>query len=101
MPSKPSPISRRRLLKTGAAAVGGGASALLGGGIVAAQGGAPAIQTNAQGGRKFQAFVKYNGDLPIVQELTVRPLAGRQVLLRTEAAQACYTRLDQGLVPRS
>jgi S-(hydroxymethyl)glutathione dehydrogenase/alcohol dehydrogenase len=99
MPSKSSRISRRRLLKTGAAAVGGGASVLLGGGTVIAQGGAPAILTNAQGGRKFKGFVKYNGDLPMVQELTVRPLTGRQVLLRTQAAQTCYTSVDQVLIP--
>jgi S-(hydroxymethyl)glutathione dehydrogenase/alcohol dehydrogenase len=94
-------ISRRRVLKTaGVAAVGGGATALLGGGIVAAQGGAPAILTNAQGGRKFKGFVKYNTrDVPSVQELTVRPLTGRQVLLRTEAAQTCYTSVDQVLIP--
>jgi S-(hydroxymethyl)glutathione dehydrogenase/alcohol dehydrogenase len=99
MPSKSSPISRRRILKTaGAAAVGGGA-ALLGGSGLDAQQGAPAILTNNQGGRRFRAFVKHNGDLPVVQQLTVRPLTGRQVLLRTEAAQTCYTSVDQVLIP--
>jgi len=99
--AKSSLISRRRVLKTaGVAAVGGGANALLGGGIGAAQGGAPAILTNAQGGRKFKGFVKYNTrDIPSVQELTVRPLTGRQVLMRTEAAQTCYTSVDQVLIP--
>ena len=100
MESRSSSLSRRRVLKTaGAAAVGGGA-ALLGSSIVAAQGGAPAVLTNAQGGRKFKAFVKYNTrDLPAVQELTVRPLTARQVLIRTEAAQTCYTSVDQVLIP--
>src|SRR6266446_2205389 len=99
--AKSSLISRRRVLKTaGVAAVGGGATALLGGGGVAAQGEAPAILTNAQGGRKFLGFVKYNTrDVPSVQELTVRPLTGRQVLMRTEAAQTCYTSVDQVLIP--
>jgi len=99
--AKSSLLSRRRVLKTaGVAAVGGGATALLGGGMAAAQGRAPAILTNAQGGRKFKGFVKYNSrDVPSVQELTVRPLTGRQVLLRTEAAQTCYTSVDQVLIP--
>jgi S-(hydroxymethyl)glutathione dehydrogenase/alcohol dehydrogenase len=91
-------ISRRRALKTaGAAAVGGGA-ALLGAGTLEAQGGAPAILTNAQGGRKFKAFVKSSLDLPTVVELTARPLTGNQVLLRVEAAQTCYTSIEQVLV---
>ena len=91
-------MSRRRVLKTaGIAAVGGGAS-LLGGSIVAAQGGAPAILTNTQGGRKFNAFVKSSPDLPTVVEVTARALTGNQVLLRVEAAQTCYTSVDQVLV---
>src|SRR3990172_4590097 len=99
MPSK-STISRRRVLKTvGIAAVGGGTAALLGGGALAAQGGAPAILTNTQGGRKFKAFVKYNNDLPTAQELTVRPITGRQIVIRQEAAQTCYTSVDQVLIP--
>ena len=63
---------------------------------LAAQGGAPAILTNAQGGRKFKAFVKYStANLPEVLELTVRPIAGRQLVIRQEAAQTCYTSIDQ------
>lgn len=93
-------LSRRRVLKTaGAAAVGGGAAALLGGSLAAAQGGAPAIVTNNQGGRRFRGFVKYNNNLPSVETLTVRPLTARQVLMRTESAQTCYTNVDQVLIP--
>src|SRR5688572_4875643 len=93
-------MSRRRVLKTaGAAAVGGGA-ALLGGGGLAAQGGAPAVLTNAQGGRRFKAFVKYNSaEVPRVVDLTLRPITGRQMVIRTEAAQTCYTSVDQVLIP--
>ncbi|HEY7440880.1 MAG TPA: alcohol dehydrogenase catalytic domain-containing protein, partial [Vicinamibacterales bacterium] len=100
MVAKPSTLSRRRVLKTaGAASLGGGATALFGASNLAAQGGAPAITTNAQGGRKFRAFVKYSNDPPSIQELTVRPLTGRQVLMRQEAAQTCYTSVDQVLLP--
>ena len=92
-------MSRRRVLKTaGAAAVGGGA-AMLGAGALAAQGGAPAVVTNAQGGRRYKAFVKFGPGLPEVVELTARPLTGNMVLLRVDAAQTCYTSVDQVLIP--
>jgi S-(hydroxymethyl)glutathione dehydrogenase / alcohol dehydrogenase len=97
MASKSSRVSRRRILKTaGAAAVGG--AAFLGGGAVA-QGPGPAILTNTQAGRRFKAFVKYNSELPNVVDVTARALTGNQVLLRVEAAQTCYTSIDQVLIP--
>jgi S-(hydroxymethyl)glutathione dehydrogenase / alcohol dehydrogenase len=97
--SKSSRLSRRRVLKTaGAAAVGSGAAALFGDRAAAAQGVAPAILANNQGGRRFRAFVKFNADRPTVEELRVRPLTGRQVLIRTEAAQTCYSSVDQVLI---
>jgi S-(hydroxymethyl)glutathione dehydrogenase/alcohol dehydrogenase len=100
MATKRSTISRRRALKTAAAAASGGGAALLNRGTLADQGGAPAILTNAQGGRKFKAFVKYStANLPEVLELTVRPIAGRQLVIRQEAAQTCYTSIDQVLIP--
>ncbi len=99
MASKLSSLSRRRVIKTaGAVAVGGGAAALLGGGRLAAQGGAPAIATNAQGGRKYKAFVKSGPLLPEVVELTARPLTGNKCVVRMEAAQTCYTSVDQVLI---
>lgn len=84
MPGTPSSVSRRRVLKAaGLAAVG-----------------APAILANAQGGRRFKGFVKYTGgELPTVVDLTLRPIAGRQLVIRTEAAQTCYTSVDQVLIP--
>jgi len=100
MAPKLSTISRRRALKTAVAAAFGGGAALVNGGTLSAQGGAPAILTNAQGGRKFKAFVKYNtANLPEVLELTVRPITGRQLVIRQEAAQTCYTSIDQVLIP--
>ena len=60
MATKLSTISRRRALKTAAAAVLGGGAAVLNGGTLAAQGGAPAILANAQGGGSSKAFVTYS-----------------------------------------
>jgi S-(hydroxymethyl)glutathione dehydrogenase / alcohol dehydrogenase len=93
-------ISRRGVLKAaGAAAVATGASALLGGDNLAAQG-APAILTGTQAGRKIRAFVKLDKvDPPSVQQVTLRGLVGRQIAIRTEAAQTCYSSVGQVLLP--
>ena len=93
-------MSRRRALKNaGIAAIGSGA-VLLGGSPLNAQGGAPAIVTNTQAGRRFKAFVKATtAEIPTVVEVTARGLTGNQVLLRVEAAQTCYTSIDQVLIP--
>ena len=85
------------LTAAGAAAVGGGAA--LFGADALAQGQAPAVRTNTQAGRRFKAFVKYNtAELPNVVDVTARALTGNQVLLRVEAAQTCYTSIDQVLL---
>ena len=98
MPTSSSRVSRRRLLKAaGAAAVGSGSAALLGGGHLAAQGARPAILTNTQAGRRFKAFVKFSKERPTVVDVTARGLTGNQVLLRVEAAQTCYSNIDQVL----
>jgi S-(hydroxymethyl)glutathione dehydrogenase / alcohol dehydrogenase len=99
MASKPSRLSRRRVLKTAGAVVGGGAATLLSGGAVATQVGAPSILTNTQAGRTFRAFVKFSMDLPTVQEVKARPLIARQILVRTQAAQTCYSSVDEVLIP--
>src|SRR3984893_1904929 len=89
-------IPRRSILKAAAA---GGAAALFGGGTLAAQQGAPAIATNTQAGRKYRAYVKFGKELPAVVELKARALTARQGLIRTQAAQTCYTNVDQCLIP--
>jgi S-(hydroxymethyl)glutathione dehydrogenase / alcohol dehydrogenase len=96
----PSHVSRRSLLKKGAAAaVGGGAAALLAGDAVTAQQGrAPAILTGAQGGRRVRAVLKYRNELPTVEEMTLRAIGGRDVVIRVEACQACYSQVTQALV---
>jgi S-(hydroxymethyl)glutathione dehydrogenase/alcohol dehydrogenase len=94
-------VSRRRLLKH-AGVVAGGAAALAGGNVLAAQGAqrqAPAILTGTQAGRRVRAVIKYRRDLPTVEEITLRAIGGRQVAIRVEACQACYSQVTQALVP--
>src|SRR5256885_9033770 len=96
-----STISRRGVLKAAGAAAGvaagaGGTAALLG--RRSEQDGAPAVVTNTQAGRKFRAYVKYSTEIPMVVELKARPLQARQVAIRVEAAQTCYTNVDDCLV---
>jgi S-(hydroxymethyl)glutathione dehydrogenase/alcohol dehydrogenase len=93
-------VSRRGVLKgagaaAGAAAVAGAASALVG----RPEQGAPAILTNTQAGRRFRAFVKFSTAAPSLVDLRVRALTAREVLVRTEAAQTCYTSVRQVLLP--
>lgn len=99
MSGKLSNISRRRALQAGTAAVVGGASALLGG-DASAQQRAPAVLTNTQAGRRVRAFVKLDRvEPPSVQTITLRALTGRQVAIRTEAAQTCYSSVGEVLLP--
>lgn len=81
-------FSRRRMLKR-AATLGGGAAAWLAGSPAAAQG--PAVTpTPSAAGRKFLAFVRF-GTGASLQELKLLPISPLQVVVRTEAAQLCYT----------
>ena len=78
-------LSRRDLLRTGAAAAAGALAAAPG----AAAGQAPAVVT----GRRFRGWVSRGGGpgRTTLEELTLRPIAGRQVLVRTEATNLCYS----------
>jgi S-(hydroxymethyl)glutathione dehydrogenase/alcohol dehydrogenase len=85
MIDKDGALSRRRLLKK-AAAVGGAA--------IAAQAGALAGQTkSAAPVRKFRAWVSRGTGTgrTTLQELTLRLIGGRQVVVRTEATNLCYS----------
>jgi S-(hydroxymethyl)glutathione dehydrogenase/alcohol dehydrogenase len=78
-----SKISRRRLLRR-AAAVGGAALA------------APTLAGQQRTGapsRKFRAWVSRGTGTgrTTLQELTLRPIGGRQVVVRTEATNLCYS----------
>jgi S-(hydroxymethyl)glutathione dehydrogenase/alcohol dehydrogenase len=95
--SKKRTISRRRLLREGAAAAAGGAALLAQAG--AAFGQAPAVVAR----RRFKAWIS-RGEGPgrtTLQEATLRPITGRQVLVRTEATNLCYTLVPAvlGLAP--
>ncbi len=62
--------------------------------VLAAQSaGAPAQKTNTVAGRKFRAVVSagYGPNTTRLEELTLLPLGPRQILVRTEATQCCYT----------
>ena len=78
-------LSRRRLLKN-AAAVGGAALAAP---TAEARGQSAAVVT----GRKFRAWVSRGTGRgrTTLQELTLRPIGGRQILVRTEATNLCYS----------
>jgi S-(hydroxymethyl)glutathione dehydrogenase/alcohol dehydrogenase len=79
-------VSRRKLLKGSMAAAAGGAALLAQAG---AFGQAPAAIT----ARRFKAWIS-RGDGPgrtTLRDATLRPIAGRQVLVRTEATNLCYS----------
>jgi S-(hydroxymethyl)glutathione dehydrogenase / alcohol dehydrogenase len=78
-------ISRRRLLKN-AAAVGGAAIAAP---SAAALGQSASVIT----GRKFRAWVSRGtgSGRTTLQELTLRAIGGRQIVVRTEATNLCYS----------
>ncbi len=95
--SKKRTLSRRRLLRDSAAAAAGGAALLAQVGPARAQ--APAVVTQ----RRFKAWIS-RGDGPgrtTLQDATLRPISGRQVLVRTEATNLCYTLVPAvlGLAP--
>jgi S-(hydroxymethyl)glutathione dehydrogenase/alcohol dehydrogenase len=78
-------ISRRRLLKN-AAAVGGAA---IGAPAASALGQSASVVT----GRKFRAWVSRGTGTgrTTLQELTLRAITGRQIVVRTEATNLCYS----------
>jgi len=90
-------ISRRRLLRDSAAAAAGGAALLAQ--VGGAEGQAPGIVTE----RRFKAWIS-RGEGPgrtTLREAVLRPITGRQVLVRTEATNLCYTLVPAvlGLAP--
>ncbi len=79
-------FSRRRVLSAAATALGG--SALTPGLLQAGQ--APAIGTGTQTGRTFKGLVRHGTTLD-VQELRLRAIDPRQVVIRSTAVAPCYT----------
>ncbi len=86
MERKRTTLSRRGLLKKGVAAAGGMA--------LAAQGSPAGAQAAAVStARRFRGWVSRGTGRgrTTLQELTLRPITGRQVLVRTEATNLCYS----------
>ena len=86
-------ISRRTLLKNGAAATVAGGAALVSGGSVAAQSVSGRGTSPPVAGRKFRALVTtgFGADTTTLMDLTLLPIGGRQVVVQTEVSQCCYT----------
>src|SRR6266849_6795439 len=82
-------LSRRQILRSGAAALGG-TGALLAGATEAAQNQGPAVLTGPQTGRSFRGLVRHDATLD-VQELRLLPSDPRQVVIRSLAVAPCYT----------
>ena len=86
-------VSRRSVIKRGAAALGGGAAALL------ASGTSITAQSIASGpggdmaGRRFNALVTrgFGRNSTTLQELKMLPIGGRQIVVRNQATQCCYS----------
>jgi S-(hydroxymethyl)glutathione dehydrogenase/alcohol dehydrogenase len=80
-------LSRRQLLEKSAAAAAGVATFAMQGSSPAAQG--PAVVTR----RRFRGWVTRGGGpgRTTLQELTLNPIAGRQIVVRTEATNLCYS----------
>jgi S-(hydroxymethyl)glutathione dehydrogenase/alcohol dehydrogenase len=107
-------LSRRDLLRTGAAALGGAAALLAQAGTAQAQQGPVAIfwgqgqgspelaaaveaerqSTSRTAGTRFQALVRRGTSLT-TETLTLKPIHPLQVVVRQEAVQVCYSSVGQ------
>jgi S-(hydroxymethyl)glutathione dehydrogenase/alcohol dehydrogenase len=81
-------LSRRHLLKTGAAVIGGAAGSA--GAASRAQAQGPGVVTGTQTGRPFRGLVRHAATIDI-QELRLLPTDPRQVVIRSLAVAPCYT----------
>jgi S-(hydroxymethyl)glutathione dehydrogenase/alcohol dehydrogenase len=86
-------VSRRKAIATGAAALAGVGSGAL------AEGQAPGVLTGTQAGRQYRAWVHSVPDpnRGALETLTMLPIGGRQVVVRTEATQCCYSNVGRVL----
>src|SRR4029077_13822059 len=66
------------------------AAAALGGDVSAKSPSAPAIQSGTNAGRGFRGFVRQGPGLGL-EDLRLKAIQPRQVVVRTEAAAPCYT----------
>lgn len=90
MTTKRTDLSRRGLLKKGAMAAAGGAAGLLAAPPTTARSSqGPAVITR----KRFRGWIS-RGDGPsrtTLQEIMLRPVSGRQVVVRTQATNLCYS----------
>ena len=86
MSSKDMDISRRDLLKQGVAVAAGGVA-------LAATATAASDTTRSSVRKKFRGWVSRGSGhgRTTLQEITLRPIGGRQVVVRTQAASLCYS----------
>ena len=84
-------VSRRRILKAGAAAAAGGAAAIAGASRDAQAAQIPGPRQTDLAGRKFKAYVRVGTRPAYVEELTLLPIGARDVLVRSQAACSCYS----------
>jgi S-(hydroxymethyl)glutathione dehydrogenase / alcohol dehydrogenase len=91
MSSKTQGVSRRSWIRKGATVAAAGMAMAP---QVGAQ--APAVATNAQAGRRFKALVRYKTGASI-EELKLRAIEPREVVVRTLASGVCYTIVGQVL----
>lgn len=91
-------VTRRGLLKNGLAVAGSVAAMAAGTAGAKVDDSRPYSPLYAQagdsvGGRRFRAWVSRGegSGRTTLQELSMRPIGGRQVVVRTEAANLCYT----------
>jgi S-(hydroxymethyl)glutathione dehydrogenase / alcohol dehydrogenase len=88
---KDSAVSRRSALTKGIAAATGGVAFAQSGALRAQS--SSAASGSSVAGRKFRGWVS-RGTGPgrtTLQELTLRPISGRQIVVRTEATNLCYS----------
>lgn len=83
-----SSMSRRTMLKQGAAAAVG-TGAVLHGAMAGQQPTAQGRSASPSAGKRFRALVK-DGTTTSVEELRLRPIGPRQVVVRTGASGCCY-----------
>src|SRR5262245_63687312 len=90
MATKKSGLTRRGLLKKGATAAAAGAAGLFtSSGAAAGSAQGPGVVTR----RRFKAWISRGDGIgrTTLQEVTLRPISGRQVVVRTEATNLCYS----------
>ena len=93
MTRKAGNMSRRRMLRRTASAAAAGGAALWSAGAASLQGQSSGIQTGTVAGHRFKAWVSrgWGPTSTNLEELRLLAISGRQLVVRTEASQLCYS----------